>query len=156
MYVAPFDTSAIELGKLYDTLKPEWMHFLKCHFQNYDVPTEVVVTKARTVEPVKARVYRVRLYLRHGRAMDFHEMRQDGNPRFRGTVYEREVVMVEVWDDKGDDGHVKYYHLGWRFVPHDTLVWVGNYNTGIPHPLPEAMRVQFWDIDTLYGLHTKK
>ena len=24
--------------------------------------------------------------------------------------------MVEVWEDYGDDGHVSYYHIGWRFI----------------------------------------
>jgi len=31
------------------------------------------------------------------------------------------LLMVEVWDNRGDDGHVEYRLYGWRFVNTSTL-----------------------------------
>ena len=143
----------IKLGHLYPQVETEWASLLRHPFWSYNVPTEFVITEPQALEPIKARCYRTRLYWFNKRAMDYQELRLERRGTFRGTAYEEEVCLVEVWDDYGDDGHTRYYHIGWRFVPHITLEICDIDCQGKKHPLPEPMRRQSWDESPkmLYG-----
>jgi len=84
-----------------------------------DIPTETVVCAPTFVAPKQARVYRTGLYMLDGRPATYPEI--SSQPGFSGTGSCDEVLLVEVWMDYGDDGHVCYSLFGHRFVPASRL-----------------------------------
>ena len=91
------------------------------HLQ-YPVPTEVVVTKACVVAPRTRRTYQTGLYSYHPvkelrKILTYEEVcKLDG---FKGTSMTPALAAIfleEVWEDCGEDGHINYQHVGYRFT----------------------------------------
>lgn len=59
------------------------------NFKQIPLPTEVIVRNASFVIPNMARVWRTNI---------------------------DNIYCMEVFDDKGDDGHISYQHVGYAFV----------------------------------------
>jgi hypothetical protein len=137
----------MQLGKLYTEIEPEWCKFLNGRRAlTFYVPTETVVYAPRIVTPAEARAFHTGLYLRDGEAVPYDEIARD--PNFVGTYRETEIMLVEVWTDRGDDGHVFWVHTGWRFVPAFTLHFRSRSYATKEQLLPEPMLMQFWDYET--------
>lgn len=138
----------MEIGRLYRVLDRSWTHHLLSPIVlRFWLPTEMVVLEPKIVTPREARAYRTFLYCDNGDALPYVELsarKARRRERTRGTAYEREIAMAEVWSDYGDDGHVEYTHIGWRFVPSDVLRLRSKYRLGVDG-LPEAMKEQIWD-----------
>jgi len=109
-------------------------------FRTFSVPTECVITEPTTqVFPIQGRVYPTGFFQSaRGHLVDYEELVADyddgtfggeaGKPPFPGTSAFKQVFLVEVWKDRGCDGHVEYCLCGWMFVlgiPEDPLgiVW---------------------------------
>lgn len=136
--------SNFEMGKLYRELDASWQQYIiGRRFHSFSVPTELVATTARIVIPRQSRSYQTYLFIDdNGNPLPYNELQK--TKRCRGVHFERTVSLVEVWTDRGDDGHVQYVQIGWRFIPTDTLQWVSSF-IGREPGLPEAMLEQWWD-----------
>jgi len=134
----------MKLGHLYTSLEGEWTEYLLHRHTRYPLLTEAVFQEARIVVPEFGRAYRTGRYLMNGRVVSYDEIR--ARPGFVGTYAEEEIWMVEVWEDHGDDGHIRQTQIGWRFVPSKCLqlrsrTWHGELRA------PEPMLSQIWDWD---------
>ena len=138
----------MDIGRLYRSVESGWSGFLLSPIVlRFYLPTEAVILEPRIVTPREARAYRTFLYYDKGDALPYAELsarKVRRGERTSGTAYEREIVMVEVWDDYGDDGHVEYTHVGWRFVTSDAMKLRVLCKTGRME-LPKVMREQIWD-----------
>jgi len=106
--------------KLYK-VTTETPDLLGMHYQEVPLPTEVVVTEAKVVVPRMARVYQPDLYLVDGEAVDYQELVRLRGSDFHGTAHEESVLLWEVHQDNGDDGHWDYRHEGWVYLPTSAL-----------------------------------
>lgn len=88
-------------------------------FREVPIPTEVVVFFPQVVTTRMARIYRTNFYIYEGKVLDDNTLTQI--PGFRGTRELSEVLLVEVWENQGDDGHCDYHHLGWKFISEEEL-----------------------------------
>ncbi|GAF68910.1 unnamed protein product, partial [marine sediment metagenome] len=123
--------------------------YLTRTFSTHDVPTETVVRSPGFVVPTQSRAYATDLYAVRGLVLDHSTLRQ--LPRWRSGYGYARIVLVEVWTDHGDDGHIAYCHVGWRFVPETALGWRARWRY-IPHEpaLPEAMLLQGFEWDAVH------
>jgi hypothetical protein len=140
------------LGKLYPLkdFSAEWMRAFGSTPQQFALPTEFVLWQAQVAIPMMARAYHTSWYAYRGCVVThswlIHLCEVLGR-RFEGTsrLAER-VVVVEVWDNHGDDGHVENHLVGFRFVPEGALTILQyNWHTGNPVGPPEAMKWQPFD-----------
>ena len=123
--------------------KGEWLEYISGDFFSYPIPTEVVVTSSQIVTPRMGRVYRTNLRNVGGVPMDHFEI----NKKVKRQGYEFDyIVVAEVWDDRGSDGHVRWTHVGWRFIVSRAVEWKWRTWQG-DIVGPEAMRVQDFDYD---------
>ena len=108
--------------KLYEFIKPP-MHPQVSHLtkiqSRLNIPSEFVVTKPEYVIPQQARIYYTNLYILDGDIVGYDTLAQE--KPFQGTSHYDEVLLVEVWMDDGDDGHVNYVLRGWMYVPASRL-----------------------------------
>lgn len=96
-------------------LAAAWMPWLTYPFSTIDLPTEFVISKPGFYVPTQARVYATDLYVHpDGRLVDYVELASI--PDFHGTGEHPSVLMAEVWEDWGDDGHVRPSLMGWKFI----------------------------------------
>jgi len=102
--------------KLLEYIPRDEFQFCKDIYDSWQVPvpTEVVVTEPKYCVPQYARVYRVHRWLVDGEILDYDRLRKLDN--FHGTANYNQILLVEVWIDRGDDGHTAYYHRGYRFI----------------------------------------
>jgi hypothetical protein len=92
------------------------------HFHIYKVyflPTEVVVSEPRLVVPKEGRIYRVGLYLRDGIVFEYQELSK--LPDFKGTYTEKELFFTEIYEDVGDDGHIRYNLNGYALMTKEQI-----------------------------------
>lgn len=106
-------TGAIpELWKVYDHQFPG-KHM--GHFRQFDVPTEVVVRGTELVTPTQGRVWLSDFKIRPDGTICHYRAANDG----LGTWLE----CIEVFEDRGDDGHTEYALVGYRYVPAGSDPW---------------------------------
>ena len=97
------------------------------------LPTEMVIREPQVVTPRMARVYRTHRWILNDTVVDYDTLlRAEG---FRGTGYYKEVLLFEVWEDYGDDGHVGYLHVGYMYLSEEHLPENKQYPTGLQSPL---------------------
>jgi hypothetical protein len=121
----------------FERFKPEWAVFFRRGGYGYEfyLPTEVVVNKPEFVTPAVARVFRTQYHEYEGKFLSTHELQHRVTATgqdYRGSAYYPEVVMVEVWEDRGDDGHTEYEHFGYRFVLASELNKTDDWLPGLP------------------------
>ena len=102
-------------------MTPEIAEQMTNPFVKVDLPTETVVTTPTFVVPRQARAYKTDLYVVDGNVVNYNQLHALRGPQFRGTAYERGVYLIEVWEDTGDDGHVSWTMLGWKFLETNVL-----------------------------------
>jgi len=107
--------------KLYEFIPREDISFKYPIAEEIPVPTEFVVKSVQICTPSFARVFRTGFYLLRNEIVDYKTLYEKENERFKGTSHYDEVFLVEVWVDCGDDGHVCFRHVGYRFVPESLL-----------------------------------
>lgn len=106
----------IKLDHIYtpNDLPPGTQGFLSNRFSQYVVPTEVVINSIdQNILPLVGRTYQTNLYYLRSNIVDYNVLRLE--PDFKGTSNYKSIVMSEVWDDHGDDGHVDYCMVGYVF-----------------------------------------
>jgi hypothetical protein len=128
------------LGQLYKTLEPEWQFWLRYRSVDYCIPTEFVVYEPQIVTPKTARSYDTELYLLDSKLVRYEELRLQ--PTFKGTYREVSITLVEVWVNRGSDGHVAWDQIGWRFVPDYCMKFLSHDER---LKLPEPMSLQYWE-----------
>jgi len=82
-------------------------------YRTFDVPVAVIVTKAGVFAPVQGRAWRTDLVLYCDAYVPYRVA--EGRPMWDHSPREHAWV-VEVWEDHGDDGHVRYEHDGYALV----------------------------------------
>ena len=106
-----------QLNRLYkvNDLAVAWLPWLTHPFDTVDLPTEKVILRPGIYTPLQARVYETELFIHpDGRLVDYVELASI--PDFHGIGEHSSVMMAEVWEDYGDDGHVRPILLGWKFI----------------------------------------
>lgn len=105
-----------------------WAMFFRREIYRHDtyLMTELRVNKPGPVYPDRARIFETHLYLFDGEVVDYNGLRdrcQKRRPRekFEGTSAHENVVLVEVYADHGDDGHIRNELIGYRFVGEKAL-----------------------------------
>ncbi len=78
---------------------------LRIH-QTFHVPTEAVVREPEQIAPAVGRTYATNFFLKDRRIVQYAQLcrRKD----FVGTMCEKELFLVELFADRGEDGHVAY------------------------------------------------
>lgn len=92
-------------------------------FQQLPLPTEVVIREVGIQTPEFARAYYSDLYAlkssceKGSSLFTYDQVRNHYEKvlgeKFPGTSSLARVVLLEWWDDRGDDGHTDYYMYGW-------------------------------------------
>ena len=124
--------TSFKLGQLYHTAQwadcrtyedrpafdyARWAQYLGSCFTPYPMPIEIVVCSTQIVTPKQGRAYSIRhLFVRDGRVFTHGEI-----PSGVQSYDLDRVVLVEVWEDHGDDGHIAWLHIGYRFVASSAL-----------------------------------
>jgi hypothetical protein len=121
----------------HERFKAEWAVFFREGVRSaaFYLPTETVVTKPELVVPKAARTFNTRYHEYEGKFFSTDEVQRRvvaTGQDYRGSAYYPEVVMVEVWEDHGDDGHSEYEHFGYRFVLAAELNKVDDWLPGLP------------------------
>ncbi len=101
------------------------------------VPHEVVVYHPAQITPLQARIYRTNTWLVNGKIIDYKELAKTEG--FRGTSHHEEILLVEVWMDNGDDGHVCFSLRGHRAVPEARLKYEREHPRFLIGTLPLCM-----------------
>lgn len=81
-------------------------------FQSFTVPYEVIMNGATKTHDYYGRIYYTNLYQIGGKVVTYDEMRLIRGKAFAGGDCEDELVLVEVFSDWGEDGHVDYVLKG--------------------------------------------
>lgn len=101
----------------FSLFKPEWAVFFGIPAGSiYYLPTEVVVTSPQFVVPRKIGLWGTDLFLVHGEIVDNYEYSDMRKKTGLSWDADHQLAMCEVYDDHGDDGHVYYRLMGYRFV----------------------------------------
>lgn len=74
--------------------------------ETYCPPTETVVMTPQFVQPDLARVYRTDKFWYKGRILDYKAI--DKLREVNRDLQYDQIVLVEYWEDYGDDGHIEY------------------------------------------------
>lgn len=98
-----------------------WAMFFRDEIRGYDtyLPTEILVRKPELVQPRRGRIFKTNLYLKKGFVFTYERLRKHHEKLGNTMPYPdgmEEVVLVEVYANHGDDGHINYELVGYRFV----------------------------------------
>jgi len=106
---------------LYTLLQDVSGSLLRRSYIELPLPTELVVKRPEFVVPKMARVYSTGLYMVDDVLVSYKELLDLRGRDFKGTSYEIEVNLWEVFEDHGEDGHVDYRLVGWVLLPSTAL-----------------------------------
>ncbi len=111
----------IEYVQAFDISDPIPLRFssLFTNYRIYYIPTETVVEEPEFITPQEGRIYRVNLYLRDGIVYEYAEISK--LPGFKGTYTETELYFVEIYEDAGDDGHIRYILQGYALMTKEQI-----------------------------------
>lgn len=89
---------------------------LSHQFKLFPIPYEQTIYGEKQVKilPPTGRIYETQLYSKEGKIIPYEELYKRAD--FKGTMYESNIVIVEVWDDYGDDGHIKFQLQGYAVL----------------------------------------
>lgn len=101
----------IKLGEFYETYPmPGCPVILKTFY----IPKEHVVDTPTMVIPDVGRIYSTNLYMVDDfEFVEYDELLKIKGKEFKGTEREKRLVIVEAWEDVGDDGHINYKLCGY-------------------------------------------
>jgi len=117
-----------EVGELalLDSFNPAWIRYFPQQVFHYDtyLPTEKIVRGNEVPECRRGRVFNTRALFFGDKVMsydDLHAHYVKLGEQFPGTSAFEQLMMVEVYEDRGDDGHTDYRLVGYRFVNEKAL-----------------------------------
>lgn len=87
--------------------------------RQFCVPTEIVVIGPELVVPRMARAFQTQFYhYKEGCFLEHYEIRKRLEASGAKFIVDNHpnAWLVEVWSDRGDDGHTDYCHSGYRLV----------------------------------------
>lgn len=92
-------------------------------YAEVELPTELVIIRTSVVRPRVARVYRTDLFTS---GANFDDVRpfDDWRKIRRDFTYESgiQLLLAEIWEDQGDDGHVDFVFRGkYRWLSEQSL-----------------------------------
>lgn len=105
-----------EINKFIDYDDFEHWHLCRWRIDDLYLPSETFYTLPQFVIPKVARMYRCDLYLWEGKIKTYNEIRKLNAPKPVYTSKLTSVVILEVWEDQGCDGHTAYSLSGFAFV----------------------------------------
>lgn len=85
------------------------------------VPTECVLKSPKDICAIQTgRIYRTNLFRRGDEALTYEDLASQKD--FKGTYHEDELLLLEIWSDVGQDGHVAYRFFGdWSLICYSDL-----------------------------------
>lgn len=118
-----------KVGKVFapEEMRPAWLRLLRCAAQQHPLPTQMVVRQPGFFVPSMAREYRTDLYAVRGPRgqslmLSWNEAMASAM-RVHGTdAYDvwrskcKQVVLLEVWENVGEDGHIEQGLVGFVFA----------------------------------------
>jgi hypothetical protein len=123
-----------------DNFSTSLISFLRGRCVQVPMPTEQVIYSFGQTPVVEvARYYYTGYYLYEDRTwsyLELHKAVTDKGEKFMGTYHYDEIILVEVWEDHGDDGHVKNQFIGFRFVEASLLK---EQLKALPHPYNQSL-----------------
>jgi len=89
---------------------------LSHQFKLFPIPYEQTVYGEKQLKriPLTGRIYETQFYFKEGKIIPYEELHKRVD--FRGTMYESNIVIIEVWNDYGDDGHIKFQLQGYAVL----------------------------------------
>ncbi|MEN6445018.1 MAG: hypothetical protein ABFC98_03120 [Candidatus Cloacimonas sp.] len=82
------------------------------YFQSFPVPYETIMNGTPQTHTYYGRIYDIDLYQVEGKAVTYNELRSLRGKAYAGIMLEDKLVLVEVFSDYGEDGHVDYVLKG--------------------------------------------
>jgi len=107
--------------KLLKFMPKEGFKYSHLMFDAYEMylPSEFVIEEPCVVAPAIARAYRTDFYVLDGEIVSCDVLQKISG--FRGTIQYKNVYLLELWSNQGDDGHVDYCFEGYAFVTSDYI-----------------------------------
>lgn len=104
----------------------EWAIYFGYHCHRFPLPTEVVIGTYQVIAPLEARAYNTNLYVYKDHIVSYEWLQHLYHIRgdsFPGTACcgADHLQLAEVWEDAGDEGHINFVLVGFRFVPYKDL-----------------------------------
>lgn len=123
----------IELHKHYNVDEIDTA-FLKGNFVQIALPTEMVISKPKFCVPNYARAYYTKRWYYQGDILDYktlldRSIKDTGS--FMGSGNYKEIIMVEDWANRGDDGHVGMVMYGYIFMTEDEFFKITETHVGL-------------------------
>ena len=85
--------------------------------KEFSLPTEVIVSEAKIVTPMKGRYWSTDLYVDDEEInfgyITYHDLYEKYGKNFKGTSGYESVIIYELWSNDGEDGHVFFHHHGY-------------------------------------------
>lgn len=104
----------LKLERPYDDIPPVLAINLLNRFEQFTLPTQVVIADANPIPPERftiGRAYTTDLQIAEDGIIG-HRCVVD-SVRGMESHQQKPLLLVEVWRDYGDDGHTNYTHRGW-------------------------------------------
>lgn len=92
----------------------EFIKFLGWRSHQLSVPSEVYIDSPQVCIPIQARAWNTDLYTYEGKILNSNQLAK--LPGFRGVSNYPNIILLEVWEDQGCDGHLSYRHTGYIFM----------------------------------------
>lgn len=88
-------------------------------FRSFPVPYETIMIGGTQQHTFYGRIYTTSLFQVNNEVVTYDEMRSLRGSEFKGTVFEDQLVLVEVFEDEGKDGHIDYVLKGLVLMSQD-------------------------------------
>jgi hypothetical protein len=99
---------------------PEYVKYIikNTRFNQFPIETEFTIKTPQFCVPLMARLYYLDMWLipGHKDTFNYQELSDFERDNFKGTGHYEGVVLKEVWEDGGDDGHIEPYLFGYIFI----------------------------------------
>ena len=88
-------------------------------FRSFPVPYETIMTGETQRHTFYGRIYTTSFFQVNNEVVTYDEMRSLRGDEFKGTAFEDQLVLVEIFDDEGQDGHIAYVLKGLVLISQD-------------------------------------
>lgn len=95
------------------------MFSLRYVFRSFPIPYETIMTGETQQHTFYGRIYTTSLFQVNNKVVTYDEMRSLRGNNFKGTAFEDQLVLVEIFDDEGQDGHIDYVLKGLVLMSQD-------------------------------------
>jgi len=86
-------------------------------YKQFPIPTEMIITNVGLYYPRVGTSYLTELYIHDNKILSYDELYENvGTTKFKGCGCYDELLLIECWEDWGDDGHIEYSRRGWKYV----------------------------------------